>query len=668
MRRYCMISLCFVTALFVAAVIPLLSGCGSSARSSCTVSLPGRVPLELVELPYGILFGKYEVTQAQWEAVLGNNPSSNKNPENPVESVSWDDCQIFLKKLNAIPSVQKEGIVFRLPHVSEQIYARYAGSAGPYCRLVDGTDITEKSIGRVAWYDDNSRGETHPVGQREPNAFHLYDIFGNVFEWCQEKENRVSLSWNHDDRIEKYFVAGGGCFSTELVAAGFSSMADSIPHDTCSPKLGLRVCAFRVGQKEAKRRVREQIREENLHAEMMDKEIKALIADMVPIPGKKYYMGKYEVTQLQWEAVLGTKPVAYESEKGADIPVGNVSWYDCQKFLHKLNALADVKKSGRVFRLPCRDEWEYACRAGATGDYCMLADGTEITEDTLGKVAWFKGNDDGKVHPVGEKEPNAFGLYDMHGNMREWTRTSDAAHRITCGGNWGGLARLCEAANHFEAPPDCRYDFLGFRLCASQKQRSQIVKDILESMVTIPEQDYMIGRTEVTQEQWEAVMGDNLSAFDGASNPVENVSWNDCQEFLETFNALPEVKEAGLVFRLPSESEWEYACCSGATGDFCKLADGTEISEYSLMRVAWYEDNSDEKTHPVGQKKPNAFGLYDMLGNVWEWTQTADGAGRVTRGGSWDRSTRDCKSSVGTWDSPDNRRRNQGFRLCAEKR
>ena len=178
-----------------------------------------------------------------------------------------------------------------------------------------------------------------------------------------------------------------------------------------------------------------------------------------------------------------------------------------------------------------------------------------------------------------------------------------------------------------------------------------------------------MGKYEVTQSQWKTVMGDNPSHFKGANNPVENVTWNDCQEFLKKLNSLPEVKVSGLVFRLPTEEEWEYACRAGATGDYCKLADGTEITEDTLSRVAWFDHNADMTTHPVGQKEPNAFGLYDMHGNVFEWTKTADGEFRVSRGGGWDFSAGYCESSYRLWSLPDDRLNSLlGFRLCASGR
>ena len=176
------------------------------------------------------------------------------------------------------------------------------------------------------------------------------------------------------------------------------------------------------------------------------------------------------------------------------------------------------------------------------------------------------------------------------------------------------------------------------------------------------------GQYEVTQAQWEAVMGENPSRFKNPDNPVEQVSWNDCQEFLKKLNELPSVKKTGLTFRLPTKEEWELACRAGATGAYCLLADGTEITVDTLGQVAWFDDNSDGKTHPVGQKQPNAFGLYDMHGNVQEWTSTAVGENRVNRGGRWDASVWICESSIPDWRSPSSRLDNLGFRLCASGR
>ena len=129
---------------------------------------------------------------------------------------------------------------------------------------------------------------------------------------------------------------------------------------------------------------------------------------------------------------------------------------------------------------------------------------------------------------------------------------------------------------------------------------------------------------------------------------------------------MPDVKSSGLTFRLPTEKEWVYACRAGSTGDYCKLADGTKVTENTLGEVAWYEDNSGDKTHPVGQKKPNAFGLYDMHGNVWEWCEDlhrAGDSGRVCRGGSWGIISRNCAAGCRRSDYPGTRYYCLGFRL-----
>ena len=122
---------------------------------------------------------------------------------------------------------------------------------------------------------------------------------------------------------------------------------------------------------------------------------------------------------------------------------------------------------------------------------------------------------------------------------------------------------------------------------------------------------FSIGRYEVTQEEWQAVIGSNPSYFKGAKRPVESVSWNDCQEFIRKLNAM-----TGKHFRLPTEAEWEYAARGGNRSRGYKYAGSNDLNS-----VAWYEDNSGNQTHEVGSKQPNELGLYDMSGNVTEWCQ-----------------------------------------------
>jgi formylglycine-generating enzyme required for sulfatase activity len=173
--------------------------------------------------------------------------------------------------------------------------------------------------------------------------------------------------------------------------------------------------------------------------------------------------------------------------------------------------------------------------------------------------------------------------------------------------------------------------------------------------VTISKPFYM-GKYEVTQEQWQAVMGANPSHFMGPRNPVDRVSWEASQAFIKKLNE--KLAAAGVTFGLPTEAQWEYACRAGSAGRY-GFGDGeSELAEYG-----WFESNSGGNTRPVGQKKPNAWGLYDMHGNLWEWcgdwydgnyykeSPATDPSGpttvtsRVLRGGSWSDPTPYCRSS-----------------------
>ena len=188
---------------------------------------------------------------------------------------------------------------------------------------------------------------------------------------------------------------------------------------------------------------------------------------------------------------------------------------------------------------------------------------------------------------------------------------------------------------------------------------------------------FWIGKTEVTQAQYKTVMGDNPSEFKGDDLPVESISWNDCIAFLEKLNALPAVKTSGLTFRIPTDEEWEFASRAGSTERFCKTEDGLEVKDETLPEVAWMRDNSEGRTHPVGQKKPNAFGLFDMIGNVDEWIAEdyeaidPDAKGkdyareRVTRGGNYRDKSSFCSSGVHGRIAPDHRSNTIGIRLCA---
>ena len=172
----------------------------------------------------------------------------------------------------------------------------------------------------------------------------------------------------------------------------------------------------------------------------------------VTIP-KPFAMGKYEVTQGQWKAIMGNNPSKFD-DCGADCPVEKVSWEDAQKFIQKLNA-----KTGQQYRLPSEAEWEYACRAGGQQEYCG--------SDDVNSVAWYDQNSGGTTHPVGRKQPNALGLYDMSGNVYEWSEdcyNGDCALRVLRGGFWNVRPQGTRAANRYGYEPAGRFSDSGFRL------------------------------------------------------------------------------------------------------------------------------------------------------------------------------------------------------------
>ena len=184
---------------------------------------------------------------------------------------------------------------------------------------------------------------------------------------------------------------------------------------------------------------------------------------------------------------------------------------------------------------------------------------------------------------------------------------------------------------------------------------------------------YSIGRYPITQEQWEAVMGNNPSHFKGGKLPVDSVSWFDCQDFVKKLSEI-----TGRRFRLPTEAEWEYAARGGKKGKKYKFSGG-----HVLNLVGWYNENSGGTSHEVGKKSPNELGIYDMSGNIWEWVQDwkgdfteeeqenptgpKTGIERICRGGGWNREIDRARVSYRGDDQPDLRYCSLGLRIVMDK-
>jgi formylglycine-generating enzyme required for sulfatase activity len=506
-----------------------------------------------VTITKAFCLGKYEVTQEEWEAVMGrgNNPSSFKGPKNPVEQVSWEDCQFFLKKLGEKCGAAEGS--YRLPTEAQWEYACRAGSTGGFC-----FGDSEVELDEYGWFDKNSEKKTHPVGEKKPNAWGLFDIHGNVWEWCADwfGQDYYKASPRSDPtgppsgsiRVNRGGSWGGAawlCWSAyrDLREPGFRNIF-----------LGFRVSL--VLPDTAAQRVQPPA------------ELKSQIPDL-----------KSQITNPE-----------------SSSPPPAVAPFDANKAKEHQEAWA--KHLGVPVELTNSIGMKLVLIP--PGEF-MMGSPKELIEEELKAHSddpWYKG------HLPGE----------------------GPRHRVR---------------------------------------------------ITKP---FYLGAYEVTQEEYQRVMGNNPSEFSATGQhkdkvtgqdtkrfPVEMVSWDDAVDFCRKLSNLPEEKVAGRTYRLPSEAQWEYACRAGSTGrySFSSGRSGIpkEYEEHELSEFGWFNGNSDGMSHAVGGKRPSAWGLYDMHGNVWEWCQdwydkdyyakspTDDpggppgGSNRVIRGGSWHEPAWFCRSA-----------------------
>ena len=427
-----------------------------------------------------------------------------------------------------------------------------------------------------------------------------------------------------------------------------------------------------------------------------------------------FSIGQTEVTQELWIAVMGSNNSTFTGD--LQHPEEEVSWNRAQEFISKLNEL-----TGKTFRLPTEAEWEYAARGGNKSLGYKYAGSNNIDE-----VAWYSpdgpeddyaiGDWDIGTHAVAKKKPNELGLYDMSGNVAEWcydwcgnyssepqtnpVGPTTGTYRMLRGGSWSNCAKGCRVSfRESDYTPPYRMSFnFGLRLALDENEVITVngvsftmikVKGGTFTMGATDEQgtdansnespthqvtlsDYYIGQTEVTQELWQAVMGDNPGSDNGDGKyPVNRISWNMAQDFITQLNSV-----TGLSFRLPTEAEWEFAARGGNMSKGYKHAGSNDLNE-----VAWYGSNSNGLLHVVGLKKPNELGIYDMNGNVWEWTQDwyglysseaqtnptgpSSGSSKVHRGGCWNNNSQYSRvSGVRHTYPPTAGGTGEGFRLA----
>ena len=540
-----------------------------------------------VTLTHGFWLFDTPVTQALWQAVMGNNPSHFMGPERPVERVKWNGCREFIEKINReIP-----GLKLRLPTEAQWEYACRAGTTTPF---YTGENLTTDQ----ANYDGNNsyknypkgkyRSETTPVGSFAPNGWGLYDMLGNVWEWCAD--------WWQED------------LGSEAVV------------DPTGPKKGdhrvYRGGSWRDG------------------AQIVRATVRSLAT-----PGNRSSRLGFRCARVQVPADGGSGPGG--AGQAADVPQSKAELFTAggtKYVIGPQNSAAIIVPRGRRLQLQ--------------------TDQGILTLSTLTKPVW--------AEAIGR---DRFGL---------WLRFKFG--EVSQGLRW--------------IPP-------GQFMMGSPKNEAGRYERETQHLVTLT-RGFWLFDTPVTQALWKAVMGDNPSRFQSDDRPVELVSWEACREFMEKLNQ----DKPGLALTFPSEAQWEYACRAGSIA--ATYAGDLEIKGANnaplLDEIAWYGGNSgvdfelensfdssgwSEKqydhqragTHPVGLKRPNPWGLYDMLGNVWEccadwWLANIGsevvvdpagpqkGADRVYRGGSWGSNARGMRAACRTFNRPGFRGYYLGFR-CA---
>ena len=539
-------------------------------------------PLTQVRISRGFWMGKYEVTQAQWQAVMGSNPShfTNCGGDCPVERVSWEDMQEFIGKLNA----RSGGRPYRLPTEAEWEYAARAGTmTDTYAGDLTTQRGNDPVLNGIAWYESNSGETTHRVGEKGANAWGLHDMLGNVWEAVQDWYGSASYpggsvtdptgpgsgSW----RIHR----GGSWYSHPRLCRSANRLAD--------------------------------------------------------LPGRRFLNLGFRLLREGGTGGGGGNraPELYRALPGLTLQVGGS---------------ADTVTLGDHFRDPNGDRLTYVrsiTPAGIISTTLVDAD-LRVTPVAAGTATvTVTARDPGGLEAQGTMEVR----------VNQDTTTGDPNP---------GDPRVFDGVEFVWVPAG------EFQMGSTSSESRSDERPVTQVRIS---RGFWMGKYEVTQAQWEAVMGSNPSRFKncGGDCPVEAVSWEDVQEFIGKLNA----RSGGRPYRLPTEAEWEYAARAGTTED--RYGD--------LDEIAWYRSNSRSTTHLVGEKAANAWGLHDMLGNVWEWVQdwygsypggsvtapTGPGSGsyRVNRGGSWGNIASICRSADRNWYSPGSRGSILGFRLLREE-
>ena len=638
-------------------------------------------PAHEVLISKAFYLGRTPVTQAQWQAKRGSNPSHFSwrydSPSRPVEKVSWNMIQEF----NTLTGL-------RLPTEAEWEYACRAGDeASRYGVLND-----------IAWYGDNSGGETHAVATKLPNALGLYDMLGNVMQWCQDfYDNYPTASMVNptgpmtgDFRLQR----GGSWDNVSNVCRGSQRVYDS--PSSAYIKVGFRAvrqfCALVADQDLSVRRavarrhdlsttveqqlskdVDKDVRRDIARREHLPQEIVCALAADQDVDVRRMVAGRHDlseafVQQLSKDVDKHVRRYIAQREHlpqeivcalAADDDV-YVRWRVAMR--HDLSTTVVQQLSKDVHNdvrhhIAQREHLpqEMVCALAADQDVGVRRTVARRHDLPTTVVQQLSNDADPVVRKIFLPRDLSWAIVLEEKPDESVVTNSDFRDRIIATGlPW----RVRDMGTNIEMllmPPG------RFMMGASPDDLEARSDEIPAHEVLISNAFYL-GRTPVTQAQWQAKRGSNPSRFcsetDSPSRPVENVSWDMIQDF-----------NSATGFRFPTEAEWEYACRAGSS-----------TPRYGVLNdIAWYKDNSGGETHAVATKLPNALGLYDMLGNVWEWCQDfgslypiasmvnptgpITGTRRLLRGGGWTYGSYYCRASQRCNNTPGSIGSGIGFRV-----
>ncbi|HQH72666.1 MAG TPA: SUMF1/EgtB/PvdO family nonheme iron enzyme, partial [bacterium] len=444
--------------------------------------------------------------------------------DQPVVEVSWNDAVAFCDGLNAMSGKNYPGMTFRLPTEAEW---EYACRAGTRTRFYWGDDLNETQFVDYAWGLENSNLRSHAVGTKLPNALGLFDMSGNVDEWCQDYGYGNYPSGAVVDprgpQNGPVHVARGGFWSYDTVSCRSAARIDLVP-DSRYGSLGFRIVLSRSNTPTPTPTPTPNPQGQTITVPLPNFPTGAQPLEMVLIKAgtftmgcptdergrsgtewpphqvtltKDFYLGRFEVTQAQYQAIMTNNPISRYGI-GSNYPVYYVSWFNCATYCNRLSereGLVPIYNestwaanwNANGYRLPTEAEWEYACRAGTTTRFSH-GDVLEC-DDECGSCAnhdqymWWCGD----INPFGTKEvgtklPNAWGLYDMHGNVWEWCNDwwedssnrgpqvdpkghDSGSARVVRGGCWDFDARLCRSPVRYAgSSPNVRDYAGGFRV------------------------------------------------------------------------------------------------------------------------------------------------------------------------------------------------------------